>query len=292
MLHGALAASVTPLREHGSALDDDAFGPLVDFYVDAGLDGILALGTAGEGILLGVEERRRVADLFLQAADRRLQVAVHCGAQTTADTVTLAAHAAEVGADAVVVIGPPYFVLDEKAQYAHFLAAATACAPLPFYVYEFAGDDRLCRRAGRARTAEGGRAERRRAQGVRHAVRAFRAVPPAGLRHLRRPGGADRAGMARGARSARSRRSPRRSRARSPRSFASRAAKELRVSASSAHSSSASRARRHSSGCSRSRASQCEKTFVRRFAGSPSRSATSSTPGRGRCSTYAESNSS
>jgi dihydrodipicolinate synthase/N-acetylneuraminate lyase len=138
MLKGALAASVTPLREHGSALDDDAFGPLCDFFVDAGLDGILALGTAGEGILLRVEERRRVADLFLQASDRRLRVAVHCGAQTTADTVTLAAHAAEVGADAVVVIGPPYFKLDEMAQYGHFLAAATACAPLPFYVYEFA----------------------------------------------------------------------------------------------------------------------------------------------------------
>ena len=79
-----------------------------------------------------------MADLFLQASDRRLRVAVHCGAQTTADTVTLAAHAAEVGADAVVVIGPPYFKLDEPAQYAHFFAAATACAPLPFYVYEFA----------------------------------------------------------------------------------------------------------------------------------------------------------
>jgi len=138
MLGGALAASVTPLTDHGSALDEDAFGPLIDFYVEAELDGILALGTAGEGILLRPEERRRVADLFLQASDRRLQVAVHCGAQTTADTVALSAHAAEVGADAVVVIGPPYFVLDERAQYAHFLAAATACAPLPFYVYEFA----------------------------------------------------------------------------------------------------------------------------------------------------------
>ena len=138
MLRGALAASVTPLRDHGTELDDEAFGPLVDFYVGAGLDGILGLGTAGEGILLGVDERRRVADLFLQASDRRLQVAVHCGAQTTADTVTLAEHAAEVGADAVVVIGPPYFRLDEKAQYGHFLAAATACAPVPFYVYEFA----------------------------------------------------------------------------------------------------------------------------------------------------------
>lgn len=138
MLKGALAASVTPLTDHGSALDEDAFGPLVDFFVASGLDGILALGTAGEGILLRLEERRRAADHFLQASDRRLQVAVHCGAQTTADTVTLSMHAAEVGADAVVVIGPPYFPLDERAQYAHFLAAATACAPVPFYVYEFA----------------------------------------------------------------------------------------------------------------------------------------------------------
>jgi dihydrodipicolinate synthase/N-acetylneuraminate lyase len=138
MLRGALAASVTPLRDAGANLDEDAFGPLVEFFVDAGLDGILALGTAGEGILLEEAERRFVADLFLQAADHRLQVAVQCGAQSTAETVRLAAHAAEVGADAVVVIGPPYFRLDERAQLAHFLAAATACAPLPFYVYEFA----------------------------------------------------------------------------------------------------------------------------------------------------------
>ena len=138
MLRGALAASVTPLTGSGGTVDEDAFGPLVDFYVDAGLDGLLALGTAGEGILLSERERRLVADLFLQASEHRLQVAVHCGAQTTAETVALAAHAAEVGADAAVVIGPPYFKLDERAQYAHFLAAAVACEPLPFYVYEFA----------------------------------------------------------------------------------------------------------------------------------------------------------
>jgi dihydrodipicolinate synthase/N-acetylneuraminate lyase len=137
MLKGALAASVTPLRDNGDAIDEDAFEPLVDFYVDAGLDGLLALGTAGEGILLSVAERRHVADLFVQAAEHRIQIAVQCGAQTTADTVLLAEHAAEVGADAVVVIGPPYFPLDEPAQFSHLLAAAIACAPLPFYVYEF-----------------------------------------------------------------------------------------------------------------------------------------------------------
>ena len=47
-------------------------------------------------------------------------------------------HAREAGADAVAVIGPPYFKLDAREQRAHLIAAARACAPLPFYVYQFA----------------------------------------------------------------------------------------------------------------------------------------------------------
>src|SRR5439155_18188534 len=108
------------------------------FLVEGGLDGVLALGTTGEGILLSPPERRRVAELFLEAASGRLQVAVHCGAQTTADTVGLAAHAAEIGADAVAVIAPPYFAFDQPSLVGHFRRAADACAPLPFYAYEFA----------------------------------------------------------------------------------------------------------------------------------------------------------
>jgi dihydrodipicolinate synthase/N-acetylneuraminate lyase len=138
VLKGALAASVTPLSVGGATLDEDGFGPVADFLAAGGLDGLLALGTNGEGILLTVAERKRAAALFLQASRGRLQVAVHAGAQSTADTVILAAHAAEIGADAVAVIAPPYFALDEAAQLEHFAAAAEACAPLPFYVYEFA----------------------------------------------------------------------------------------------------------------------------------------------------------
>jgi dihydrodipicolinate synthase/N-acetylneuraminate lyase len=134
VLVGALAAAATPLREDGAALDEDAFGPYLGFLAAGGLDGILAFGTTGEGILLSVEERRRGAELFLGGL---LQVAVHCGAQTTADTVALAAHAAEAGAAAVAVIGPPYFPLDDRALLDHLTAAARACAPVPFYVYEF-----------------------------------------------------------------------------------------------------------------------------------------------------------
>jgi dihydrodipicolinate synthase/N-acetylneuraminate lyase len=135
MLRGALAAAVTPLRD--GSLDEAAFAPYVGFLADGGLDGILALGTTGEGILFSADERRRALELFLRASSGRLQVAVHCGAQTTADTIALAAHAAESGAEAVAVIGPPYFQLDERALVEHFAAAAAACAPTPFYVYEF-----------------------------------------------------------------------------------------------------------------------------------------------------------
>ena len=139
MLRGAIAAAVTPLTADGSELDEAAIGPLARFLAEHGIDGVLACGTTGEGILLTVDERRRVAERFLEARPDVFQVAVHAGAQTTADTVSLATHAKEIGADAVAVIAPPYFPLDGSALLTHLRSAAEACSPLPFYVYEFAG---------------------------------------------------------------------------------------------------------------------------------------------------------
>ncbi|TML74167.1 MAG: dihydrodipicolinate synthase family protein [Actinobacteria bacterium] len=138
MLRGAVAAAVTPLRDGGEALDEDAFGAYADFLVAGGVDGVLALGTTGEGFLLPLEQRLRAAQLFVEAADGRIAVAVHAGAQSTWDTVQLAADAAELGADGVAVMGPPYFPLDPDELLEHLAAAARACAPTPFYVYEFA----------------------------------------------------------------------------------------------------------------------------------------------------------
>jgi len=138
MIRGAFAAALTPLADGGARLDEEAFAPYAAWLADGGVDGILACGTTGEGILLAEAERRRAAELFIAASRGRLDVAVQCGAQTTAETAALAAHAAEAGAAAVAVIGPPYYALDARALEAHFAAAAAACAPLPFYAYEFA----------------------------------------------------------------------------------------------------------------------------------------------------------
>jgi dihydrodipicolinate synthase/N-acetylneuraminate lyase len=138
VLRGAVAAAVTPLADDGETLDEDGFDALVAFLASGGVDGLLALGTTGEGILLSAAERRGAAELFVAARPAGFAIAVHCGAQTTRVTAALAAHAADLGADAVAVIAPPYFALDERALLQHFETAARACEPLPFYVYEFA----------------------------------------------------------------------------------------------------------------------------------------------------------
>jgi N-acetylneuraminate lyase len=136
-LRGAIAAAVTPLKDNGLHLDPDGIARLPVFLAERGIDGLLACGTTGEGVLLSVPERERVAEGFLRARPEGFQVAVHAGAQTTPDTVALAAHALGAGADAVAVIAPPYYRLDPEELYRHFLAAADACDPIPFYVYEF-----------------------------------------------------------------------------------------------------------------------------------------------------------
>jgi dihydrodipicolinate synthase/N-acetylneuraminate lyase len=130
-----IVAAVTPLSEGGHAIDDGAIAPYAAFLEAHGADGVFACGTTGEGVLLSLDERRRTAAAFRDAVGGTL--IVHAGAQTTADTVALAAHASEIGADAVAVIAPPYFTLDADALTAHFVAAARACAPLPFYCYAF-----------------------------------------------------------------------------------------------------------------------------------------------------------
>ncbi len=136
-LSGTLAAAVTPLCNRGERLDEDAIPALLEFYGASGVDGLFVLGTTGEGVLLTLEERRRMAELAIANAGS-LRLIVHCGAQSTSETSALAAHAAEAGADAVAVIAPPYFALSSEELAEHLAAAAAACAPLPFYVYEYA----------------------------------------------------------------------------------------------------------------------------------------------------------
>ena len=130
-----IVAAVTPLTDDGASLDPAAIPAYVEFLESHGADGAFVCGTTGEGVLLSSDERRRAAEAYRAALNGRL--IVHAGAQTTADTVALAEHARAIGADAVAVIPPPYFPLDDEALTAHFVAAARAADPLPFFCYAF-----------------------------------------------------------------------------------------------------------------------------------------------------------
>ena len=67
MICGTLAAALTPLRNDGRDLDLDSIGGYVDFLAAGGVNGIFALGSTGEGILLSDPERRAVAEAYRQA---------------------------------------------------------------------------------------------------------------------------------------------------------------------------------------------------------------------------------
>jgi dihydrodipicolinate synthase/N-acetylneuraminate lyase len=135
-LSGVVAATVTPLQDEGRELDVAAIPRLVDFYADAGASGVFVAGSTGEGLLLTVEERRILLESFLAAAGDGFSVVTQVGAQTTADAVALAEHARAAGATAVAAVGPPYYRYDDAELIEHFESIASACAPVPFYLYE------------------------------------------------------------------------------------------------------------------------------------------------------------
>ncbi|MFZ0217200.1 MAG: dihydrodipicolinate synthase family protein, partial [Candidatus Dormiibacterota bacterium] len=131
-------AMLTPLIEGGEAIDETVLGPEVDFLLGHGADGVFIAGSTGEGVNLGLDERRQLLRATQRALAGRGRLLVHVGAQTTRATVALASDAAAQGVDGVAVIPPPYFPLDDRELAQHLITAAAAAAPTPFYIYCFA----------------------------------------------------------------------------------------------------------------------------------------------------------
>src|SRR3954465_858700 len=100
-LKGTVPAAVTPLTHGAERIDEGSIAQYVDFLIEHGASGVLAMGTTGEGILLDLPERRTLMARYVEGQRGRVPIAVHAGAQTTAQSVALAEHAASIGAAAV-----------------------------------------------------------------------------------------------------------------------------------------------------------------------------------------------
>ena len=135
MIKGIVIPVITPF-EHDGSVDEPMLRKLVDFYVEAGVQGLFMLGSSGQGPAMSMAERKRTAEIAVDQNAGRAPLIVHVGTADAESTVELARHAAEHGVDGIGVI-PPYYYSDhsEYEIMAHFRAVADA-VPLPIFIYE------------------------------------------------------------------------------------------------------------------------------------------------------------
>ena len=121
---GVATAIVTPLTETG--IDYEAFGRLIDWQIDEGVNAIVAAGTTGEGSTLTDEEHRAVIKFTVDRVAGRIPVIAGTGSNDTAYAIELTKYACEVGADAMLVVSPYYNKATQKGLIASFTAIADA----------------------------------------------------------------------------------------------------------------------------------------------------------------------
>ena len=105
---GLIAAGFSPMNEDGS-LNLEVVPQLADHLIERSIEGLYLCGTTGEGPLLSVNERKRISEAYINAADKRAAVIVHVGHDSLVEARGLACHAADVGADAIAAVGPCYY---------------------------------------------------------------------------------------------------------------------------------------------------------------------------------------
>ncbi len=126
----------TPIDQSGYRVATEQIAPLVDFLVERQVGGLFVGGTTGEGVLLSVEERKRLHAETVAATEKRIPVLIHVGTNTTRQSFDLAVHAAEIGADATVCVTPYFYPVDADSLVSYFKTIAAATPDLPFLVYD------------------------------------------------------------------------------------------------------------------------------------------------------------
>ncbi|MBX3053190.1 MAG: dihydrodipicolinate synthase family protein [Caldilineaceae bacterium] len=134
-LSGLIPATFTPLNADGS-LNLGQIEPMVDFLIEQKLTGLYVCGSTGEGVSLSTAERKAVAAAFVQATRGRVPVILQVGHTSLVEAQELAAHAQEIGADAISAVPPFYFKPPTLDANVRCLAQIAGAAPdLPFYYY-------------------------------------------------------------------------------------------------------------------------------------------------------------
>jgi 4-hydroxy-tetrahydrodipicolinate synthase len=135
-LKGSMPPLVTPFRD--GEVDYDAYARLVEFQIRNGSHGIVVTGTTAEPSTLSLEERNRLVDVSVQVTGKRVPVIAATGSQSLRETRQLTEHAAQAGADALLIVTPYYIRPPQRGLVAYYLELAKLSS-LPWMVYHIPG---------------------------------------------------------------------------------------------------------------------------------------------------------
>jgi 4-hydroxy-tetrahydrodipicolinate synthase len=136
MFRGSFTALITPFKN--GKVDEAAYAKFVDWQISEGTHGLVPVGTTGESPTVTHEEHRRVVELCIEVARKRVPVIAGAGSNSTAEAIELAKHARKVGADAALVVCPYYNKPTQEGLYLHFKAVAEESG-IPIVIYNVPG---------------------------------------------------------------------------------------------------------------------------------------------------------
>ncbi|MGV8832106.1 MAG: 4-hydroxy-tetrahydrodipicolinate synthase [Devosia sp.] len=136
MLRGSIPALITPMLN--GVVDEKAFASFVEWQIAEGSHGLVPVGTTGESPTVSHEEHRRVVEICVDVANKRVPVVAGAGSNSTAEAISLARFAEEVGADCVLSVVPYYNKPNQEGLFQHFSAIAGAIG-LPVILYSVPG---------------------------------------------------------------------------------------------------------------------------------------------------------
>ena len=132
MFFGSIPALVTPFA--AGRVDQAIFRDFVGWQIEQGSNALVPCGTTGESATLSREEHRDVIAAAVEVASGQVPVIAGCGSYSTAAAMELVRAAADVGADAALVVVPYYNKPSQAGLAAHFTAVADA-SPIPIVIY-------------------------------------------------------------------------------------------------------------------------------------------------------------
>jgi 4-hydroxy-tetrahydrodipicolinate synthase len=129
---GSMPAIITPMRN--GSLDEPGLCRHIDWVIEEGSHGIVAVGTTGESPTLSHDEHKHVVEIAVAHANKRVPVIAGTGSNSTAEAIDFTQHAERTGADAALVVVPYYNKPIQEGLYAHFKAVAES-VKLPILIY-------------------------------------------------------------------------------------------------------------------------------------------------------------